>query len=231
MPLDELPSLSSITLASSSNSYDNFAGAYDELNGNGDLMKATGIASLRLEAGALATGNVLEIGIGTGLQVPYYQWDQIDSFVGVDASRGMLEKTQKRLFEERPLREATQEKVKLVVGDAINLSSLKDNQFDTSVDTFSLCVLEDPRLALREMVRVTKPGGRLILVENSISQNVVLAFMQNILEPLITPFSKGCKWNVDVPSLAAESGQLKSEGNGKNFFSGLFMLESYRVAK
>lgn len=80
--------------------YDKFADSYDSLN-SGTYSKAFGIDSMRSMAGKYAKGEVLEVAVGTGLQLPYYTWNQISSYTGIDKSDGMLEESKdkiKRLF-------------------------------------------------------------------------------------------------------------------------------------
>ena len=80
--------------------YDRFANTYDSLN-SGTYSKAFGIDSMRSIAGEYAQGQVLEVAVGTGLQLPYYRWNQISSYTGIDNSEGMLEASKdkmKRLF-------------------------------------------------------------------------------------------------------------------------------------
>ena len=80
--------------------YDKFANNYDSLN-SGTYSKAFGIDSMRSIAGEYAQGQVLEVAVGTGLQLPYYKWNQISSYTGIDNSEGMLDASKdkmKRLF-------------------------------------------------------------------------------------------------------------------------------------
>ena len=75
------------------------------------------------------------------------------------------------------------------------------------------------------MVRVTKPGGKIILLENSRSVNPVFGIMQDISEPIITPFSKGCRWNVNVPAIAEKAKLKRIFTDSKD--AGLFYLGVY----
>lgn len=92
----------------------------------------------------------------------------------------------------------------LVAGDVAKMS-FSDSQFDTVIDTFSLCVTEEPLDVIREMKRVIKPDGKVVLLENTRSDGL-LGWFQDITEPVVTPLSKNCKWNTDVQSLAKQAG-------------------------
>jgi ubiquinone/menaquinone biosynthesis C-methylase UbiE len=103
-----------------------------------------------------ATGEVLEVAIGTGRNLPYYPEDI--RLTGVDLSPAMLQLAQRRADE-------LGRKVDLRVGDAHALD-LPDDAFDTVVCTFSLCAIPDERRAIAEMWRVLRPGGRLLLLDH-----------------------------------------------------------------
>ena len=181
--------------------YDAFAMTYDVLD-SGTLSKALGIDAMREKAGALIKGgNVLEVAVGTGLQAAYYPWEKITSFTGVDVSSSMLEQARQRI---PGLAAGNNVPVTLVEADATTALGFPSQTFDTVVDTFSLCVMARPGDAVREMARVLKDDGVLVLLENTVSTNPVLAAFQDVTEPLITPLSKSCRWNVNVPKLAAE---------------------------
>ena len=76
--------------------------------------------------------------------------------------------------------------------------------------TFSFCVFDEPEKVMREMKRVVRPNGKVVLLENSRSTLGPLAAIQDLTEPVVTPLSKNCRWNVNVPKLAKEAG-LKLE--------------------
>jgi methyltransferase OMS1 len=206
-----LPDSNELPGSAKSQNYDVFSSTYDTLNG-GSLTTALGINDMRKEAAHFISGKVLEVNVGTGLQSQYYNWEALSSFTGVDSSEGMLIEARNRI----PSLASTSNsniKVNLQQMDTTQLQ-YSDNQFDSVIDTFSLCVIENPLSALKEMSRVSKPDGNVILLENSISTNPVLAQIQDSTEPLITPFSKGCKWNVRIPELARQAGlELKSSNS------------------
>ena len=111
-----------------------------------------------------ATGEVLEVAIGTGLNLACYPSDV--RLTGVELSPGMLEVARWRADE-------LCRGVDLRLGDAEALD-LADGSFDTVVCTFSLCAIPDHHRALAEMIRVLRPGGRLLLADHVASSSPVL---------------------------------------------------------
>ena len=88
-----------------------------------------------------------------------------------------------------------------------------------------MCVIEDPLGALTEMRRVVKADGVVVLLENSISTNPILAQLQDLTEPLITPLSKNCRWNVNVPTLAAQAGLIQK--SSESIQAGTILLQTF----
>lgn len=171
--------------------YDSYSIFYDALNG-GKVAEVFGVDDLRAEAAQYVSGDVLEIAVGTALQSKFYNPKVLKTFTGVDLSAGMLNEAETRLAATLPSVKTTLQQM-----DAQRLL-FDDNSFDSVVDTFSMCVIPQPSLAINEMVRVTRVGGRVILLENARSDNSVLGIFQDITEPVITKLSKECRWNVDI---------------------------------
>ena len=192
--------LSSI-LVSSQLSYDTYSVKYDDIN-SGIATKILGIDEMRSKASDYVNDNVLEIAIGTGLQSEFYDWNRIKSFSGIDNSVGMLDQANNKI---NTINKNKNIPIELKSMDAKKLS-YESNKFDTVIDTFSMCVFSEPSEILKEMVRVVKDDGKIILLENSVSRNPTIKIIQDIFEPIVTPFSKGCKWNVNVPELAKNQG-------------------------
>ena len=100
-----------------------------------------------------------------------------------------------------------------------------DNSFDTVQSTFSFCVFDEPDKVMREMKRVVKPGGQVLLLENSVSTFKPLAAIQDLTEPIITSVSKSCRWNINVPEIAEKAGltlQSKEETQAGTMYYGVY---------
>jgi ubiquinone/menaquinone biosynthesis C-methylase UbiE len=123
---------------------------------------------------ARARGEVLEISIGTGRNLPHYASDV--RLTGIDISSGMLEIARTRAAQ-------LGRDVVLGVGDAQALE-LHDESFDTVVCTLALCSILDARAAVAEMRRVLRPGGRALLLEHVRSPHRFVQMIQRALEPI-----------------------------------------------
>jgi ubiquinone/menaquinone biosynthesis C-methylase UbiE len=126
-----------------------------------------------------ATGEVLEVAVGTGLNLACYPAEV--TLTGLDLSSGMLELARSRA---RDLGRA----VTLRQGSAHELP-FAEASFDTVVCTFGLCAIPDPAAAVREMCRVLRPGGRLILVDHVASSSGVVRAMQWLVELASVPLA------------------------------------------
>lgn len=105
----------------------------------------------------LAKGKILEVGVGTGKNLPYYS--RTSELTAIDFSSGMLEIAQKRQYQ------LNLDHINLLEMDVQNLS-FQDNPFDTIISTFVFCTVPDPAAGLRELYRVLKPGGEALFLEH-----------------------------------------------------------------
>ena len=119
-----------------------------------------------------AQGQVLEIAIGTGLNLPFYPADV--ELTGIEISPAMLEIARRRA-------KSLGRQVKLVVGDAQALP-FSDQSFDTVVCTIALCSIPDDRQAVAEAWRVLRPGGRFVALEHVRSPNIIIRGLEHLLE-------------------------------------------------
>jgi len=145
-----------------------------------------------------ASGAVLEVGIGSGLNLPFYSPAAVTRLVAVDPSPELLAMARKKIAD-------TAFPVDLRCESAESLS-LEDRSFDTIVMTFTLCSIPEPLAALREMRRVLKPGGRLLFVEHGLSPDSGVRRWQQRLNPLWNRLAGGCNLTRKIDTLLAEGG-------------------------
>jgi ubiquinone/menaquinone biosynthesis C-methylase UbiE len=145
-----------------------------------------------------ASGRVLEIGIGTGLNLSFYDPVKVSEIVGVDPAVDMSKLARQRA-------EQIRIPVKTV---ALELGQIQaeDASFDSIVCTFTLCTIPDAVAALREMRRVLKPGGKLLFSEHGLAPDLPVVRWQNRITPLWKPLAGGCHLNRDIPALITEGG-------------------------
>ncbi len=156
---------------------------------------------LRVEALSYARGETLEVGVGTGKNLPYYPSGITLS--AIDFSPGMLQRIQQKgdLHQTVPCR--------LSLMDAQNLG-FGDNMFDTIVSTFVFCTVPDPLAGLREVYRVLKPDGRAIFLEHMRSEFFVLnlpLFVMNVFSTRLlgTSMLRETQKNIERAGFTLES--------------------------
>ncbi|MGQ0700176.1 MAG: class I SAM-dependent methyltransferase [Panacagrimonas sp.] len=150
-----------------------------------------------------AYGKVLEIGIGTGRNLPFYDPMNLDTLQGLDPADQMNPTAQKRA------RDAGLN-VELITLSAEEIPAA-DASYDTVVCTFTLCTIPDPVKALREMRRVLKPGGQLLFCEHGQSPDASVHRWQNRLTPWWKPIAGGCNLNRDVRGMLRDGGFKPTE--------------------
>jgi ubiquinone/menaquinone biosynthesis C-methylase UbiE len=145
-----------------------------------------------------ASGRVLEIGMGTGLNLPFYDRSRIKSIVGVDPALQMHKLALKRSL-------AAGIAVELVGVSAESLP-VADASFDTVVSTYTLCSIADPVAALKELRRALVPGGKLLFSEHGRAPDEGVLRWQTRLQPYWMKIAGGCHLNRDIPALLEEAG-------------------------
>lgn len=145
-----------------------------------------------------AQGRVLEIGIGSGLNLAHYDPAKVDSVVGVDP-------TQELLAMAEPRAAAVSFPVQLLVESAERIP-LPAQSFDTVVVTYTLCTIPDPGAALAEMRRLLKPEGKLYFCEHGRSDEGNISRWQDRLNPLWKRCMGGCNLNRDIAATIAGAG-------------------------
>ena len=145
----------------------------------------------------LASGVVLEVGVGSALNVPHYKSD-VQILYAVDPSMELWRIGRGRLGTPPfPVRYLAASAERLPLGDA---------RIDTVVSTWTLCTIADARAALGEMRRVLKPGGRLVFIEHGRAPDPGVRAWQDRLTPLWRPLAGGCHLNRPIDRLLDEAG-------------------------
>jgi ubiquinone/menaquinone biosynthesis C-methylase UbiE len=151
--------------------YDRIAPVYDLMEG---LMERSFRKWRQLLWSKVAGTQILEIGVGTGKNFPYYPRDA--EITAIDLSDGMLARARDKAA-------TRQIKVRLQQMDIQHLQ-FPDNSFDTVVASFVFCSVPDPARGLEEVARVCKPGGKVVLLEHVLSANPIMAWLMNLINPL-----------------------------------------------
>jgi ubiquinone/menaquinone biosynthesis C-methylase UbiE len=155
------------------------------------------LAPYRRRVVAGARGRVLELGIGSGRNLPFYG-HAVEEIIGVDPSREMLALAQ-------PILSAFATKVTLLAQSAESLP-LQDRSIDTVVVTWSLCSIPDPGAALREARRVLKPDGELRFVEHGLAPDPRVRTWQHRLTPVWSYCTGGCHLDRKMDNLIRAAG-------------------------
>ncbi len=146
----------------------------------------------------MAKGRILEVGMGSGLNIPYYDPEKVEMVWGLEPSEGMRNKAQSNL-------EQAAFKVDLIdlPGEEIPLDN---NSVDTVLLTFTLCTIPDWQKALEQMRRVLKPGGELVFCEHGRAPDQSVQNWQDRLNPYWNKFAGGCNLNRPIPELIEKAG-------------------------
>jgi len=171
--------------------WDGFAARYDQRIRQTERMLIPGG---REWACAQASGDVLEVAVGTGRNLPHYP--RVRSLTGIDLSPGMLAVARDRA-------RALGLDADLRAGDAAALE-FGDATFDTVVCTISLCNIPDDRAAIREMYRVLRPGGRLVLIDHVASDRAWVRAGQWLLEQVTRRTSGDYQTRRPLPLVEAQ---------------------------
>ena len=160
-------------------------------------MRCKRLVPLRERQVAEARGRVLEIGIGSGLNLPFYRRD-IEAVIGIDPSLELLTMARKHTaWLHFP--------VKLLHGPAEALP-LEDGSVDSVVITWTLCSVAEPEQVLAEARRVLQPSGALIFVEHGQAPDAGVRRWQDRLAPLWRRLAGGCHLNRPIEGLIAQAG-------------------------
>ena len=162
-----------------------------------------------------ASGDVLEIGFGSGLNLAHYDQDKVRRIWGLEPSEGM------RKLAQEPIANSDLD-VELIdlPGEEI---PLEDNSVDTVLITFTLCTIPEVATALDGMRRVLKPGGQLLFSEHGKAPDANVVKWQERMNPVWKKFSGGCNMNRDIPALLDAAG-LEIQDDNRMYVPGLKSL-------
>lgn len=145
-----------------------------------------------------ASGRILEVGMGSGLNMPYYDPSKVEKVYGLEPSEDMRALAAKRVAN-APF------EVEFIdlPGEEI---PLEDNSVDTVLLTYTLCTIPDTAQALAQMKRVLKPGGKLLFSEHGAAPDESVKKWQERINPYWKPIAGGCNLNCAIPQLLEQAG-------------------------
>jgi len=158
--------------------------------------------------------HVLEVGIGTGLNLPLYPTHC--HITGIDLSEEMLEKAQDKIIELGLI------SVTLKVMDA-TVMDFGEGEFDSAVATYTISAVPDPVGVLREMRRVVKPGGSIVLLNHFRSERRVVGRLEDFVSPVCTRL--GWKSNLPFEPLLEQVGLIPDISTKVNLFNGWRLIK------
>ena len=156
------------------------------------------VARQREKVVPLAEGRVLEIGIGSGLNLPFYDKTKVDEIWGLDPSEELSEMARTV---------ATQEGMKVnFISSGAEEIPLPDNHFDSVLITYTMCTIPEVIRANTEIRRVLKDQGKMIFCEHGVAPDDNIRKWQKRINPFWGKIAGGCNINRNIPSLIQESG-------------------------
>ena len=146
----------------------------------------------------MAGGIILEVGIGSGLNIPFYDRAKVEKLIGLDPSPELNAMAQK-MADQHDL------EVEFLLSGAENIP-LPDDHVDTVLVTYTMCTIPDALGANKEMLRVLKPGGRMIFCEHGLAPDAKVSKWQSRIDPFWGKIAGGCHLNRDIPELIRRAG-------------------------
>ncbi|MGB2260101.1 MAG: class I SAM-dependent methyltransferase [Porticoccaceae bacterium] len=146
----------------------------------------------------MAEGLVLEVGIGSGLNIPFYDSTKVDKILGLDPSEE-LNRMALKVAADKGI------PVEFILGGAEAIP-LPDNHVDTVLVTYTMCTIPEVATANKEILRVLKPQGKMIFCEHGLAPDANISKWQNRIDPYWGKIAGGCHLNRNIPALIAEAG-------------------------
>ena len=145
-----------------------------------------------------AAGTILEIGIGSGLNIPFYDKSKVEKIYGLDPSPELCEMAKQAA-------DKNEINIDFLLNGAEEIK-LKSNSIDTVLLTYTLCTIPNPFDALREIKRVMKSDARILFCEHGIAPDKKVLKWQNRINPIWGKLFGGCNINRDIPNIFLENG-------------------------
>lgn len=176
---------------------------------------------LRKEVTDQARGVVLEIGAGNGLNFAFYDPGRVERVEAIEPDSAMLGYARERAAQARVPVNLTQALVE-------NLP-FADEAFDSAVVTLVFCSVNNPLRGLKEIQRVLKPGGALLMVEHVRAHGAIAASLQNLITPINRRIAGNCHWNRDTEKTVSEAGfQVEKRRDIEGFMLPFVVLRALR---
>ena len=161
-------------------------------------MRQPPIMKQREKVVPLATGRVLEIGLGSGLNLAYYDSSKLERLFGLEPSEEL-----RAIAAERAREAGVDVEFVGLRGEEIPMD---DASVDTVVITYTMCTIPDVKTALAEMRRVLRPRGRMLFTEHGVAPDASVARWQDRINGVWGKIAGGCNLNRDIPALIDEAG-------------------------
>ena len=174
-----------------------FAAGYDLLNSGVEGR----VVPYRKRTAGLATGDVLEIGGGTGANLPYYS--QASNITFIEPDRHMVRRLRRNIS-----KQGCEARIVQQAGESLPFA---DASFDSVVTTLVLCMVQDADAVIRETRRVLKPGGAFLFYEHVLSPRARGRWWQHKLNPMWKCFTTGCNLNRDLTASIRSAGFRRIE--------------------
>lgn len=158
-----------------------------------------------------ADGVVLEIGLGSGLNLPFYDTTRVTKILAIEPSEQLRRSAQQRIENTSISVEVSAERAEAI--------ALADHSIDTVVTTFTLCSIAEVHQALTEMRRVLKPDGQLLFCEHGRAPDKSVQRWQDRLNPYWKKLAGGCHLNRDIDQLITTAG-FNTISRDYNYMSG-----------